>query len=203
MPPAVVDVGQAVLALFFGELAGDVVAQELGKAQDRIQRRTQLVRHVREEFGFEAADFRDLGVRGFQLAQVGLQLLVEAPVVDRDRRLVGNDLEDGDVELGEGVDSLARDGHGADDPLRGRERLHHQRAGGAALVEDLESRIEGGVGDVEGLELLDRVAEDAVAQHEVGDVRHLVFVRIGGAGGQLTAALIEEKDGGGVELHHL
>ena len=51
--------------------------------------------------------------------------------------------------------------------------------------------------------MLDGVAEDAFAQDEAGDVGHHVAVRVGGGGGQLAAALVEQEDGGRIELHHL
>ena len=161
------------------------------------------MRHVGQELRLEPADLGDLRVGRLQLPEVGLQLLVEPAVLDRDRGLVGDDLEDGDVELGEGIDPLPRDGHGAHHPLRGRQRLNHQRARRTALVEHLEARVQGGVGDVERLELFDRVAEDAFAEHEARDVRHHVAMWVGGGGGQLPAALVEQEDGGRVELHHL
>ena len=203
MLATVIDVVQAIFALLLRDLAGQVVAQQLREAQDGVERGAQFVRHVGEVLRLEPADLADLGVGGLQFSEVGLQLLVETAVLDRDRGLVGDDLEDRGIQLGEGIDPLPRDRHRADHPLGRGQRLDHERARRPALVEHLEARVEGGVGDVEGLELLDGVAEDAVAQDEAGDVGHHVAVRIGGGGGQLAAALVEQEDGGRIELHHL
>src|ERR1700674_1772974 len=200
---AVIDVVQTVMALFLGDLSGEVVPKQLRESEDGVEWRAQFVRHIGEELGLEPADFGDLGIGDLQLPEVVLELLVEASVLDRDRGLVGDDLEDRGVKLGERIDPLPRDGHRADYPLRRRQRLDHERARGSALVEDLEARVEGGVGDVEGLELLDGVAQDAIAKDEAGDVGHQVAVRIGGGGGQLPAALVQQKHGGRIELHHL
>ena len=61
----------------------------------------------------------------------------------------------------------------------------------------------GRVADIEGLELLHGIAEDALPQDKAGDVRHHILMWVGGARGQLPAALVEQEDGGRVELHHL
>ncbi len=49
-------------ALFGREIADQAVAQQLGESDDRIQRRSQLVRHVREEFGLHPARALELDV---------------------------------------------------------------------------------------------------------------------------------------------
>src|SRR5713101_5116127 len=104
---AVIDVVQAVMALFLGDLARQVVPKQLRKPEDGVEWRAQLVRHVGEELGLEPADLGNLGIGGLQLPEVSLELLIEAPVLDGDRGLVGDDLEDRGVQLGEGIDPLA------------------------------------------------------------------------------------------------
>src|SRR6202043_3913555 len=124
------------------------------------------------------AHLSDLGVGRLQLVEVALELFVQAAVLDRDGGLVGDDLEDGDVQLGEGIDSLARDGHGAHYPLGRRQRLNHQRGWRAALGEHREATSQGGGGDVELVELHDRVAEDAFSENEARNVQHHVAVGV-------------------------
>ena len=76
-----------VLVLLLVELAEHPLAQHLGEADDRVQRRAQLVRHVGEELrlvlagGFElAALLLDLAERSLELACPLLDLLLEACV---------------------------------------------------------------------------------------------------------------------------
>src|SRR5437773_1262052 len=78
--PAVVhraDVGLLALA----QVAVEAVQQHLREADDRVQRRPELVRHAREELRLQPARLHELGVRG-------RQLLVEPRVLERDRHLV-------------------------------------------------------------------------------------------------------------------
>src|SRR5205085_6877404 len=58
------------LFLLIAEVADQAVAQYLGKADDRVERRPQLVRHVGEELGFHST-------RLFQLDVLLLQPLLE------------------------------------------------------------------------------------------------------------------------------
>ena len=58
-------------ALLIGHLAHQAVPEHLGEADDGVQRRPQLVRHVGEELGLHAA-------RVFQLDVLLLQRLLEA-----------------------------------------------------------------------------------------------------------------------------
>ena len=77
----VVDQGEQMLAaaedvadepaLLIGHLAHQAVPEHLGEADDGVQRRPQLVRHVGEELGLHAA-------RVFQLDVLLLQRLLEA-----------------------------------------------------------------------------------------------------------------------------
>ena len=95
-----VDVEQ-VLELLVVDLAEHLLAQHLGEADDRVERRAQLVRHVGEELGLVL-------VRHLQLAALGLDLVEEARVLDRDHRLVGEGLEQRELLVGERRRRLAR-----------------------------------------------------------------------------------------------
>ena len=53
--------GLRVLELFGREIALGVVRQELRKEEHAVERRPELVRHVREELGFVRAHRRELG----------------------------------------------------------------------------------------------------------------------------------------------
>ena len=73
--PGGVDVLQ-VLVLFFVEVAEQPFAQDLREPEDGVQRRTQLVGHVREELGLVPAG-------DFQLAALVLDLVKEPGILDR------------------------------------------------------------------------------------------------------------------------
>ena len=68
--------------------------QHLGEADDGVQRRAQLVRHVGEELGLVL-------VGGLELAALVLDLVEQAHVLDRDHRLVGEGLQQRDLLVGE------------------------------------------------------------------------------------------------------
>src|SRR5687767_299307 len=73
-----------VRLLPLGEVAVEAVEQDLGEADDRVQRRSQLVRHVGEELRLQAARLHE--------ADVGRrQPLVQPRVLQRDGRLVGEE----------------------------------------------------------------------------------------------------------------
>ena len=72
----------------------DSTCSTCGDADDRVQRRAQLVRHAGEELGFVA-------VRDFELAALGLDLLEQPHVLDRDHGLIGEGLEQFDLLGGE------------------------------------------------------------------------------------------------------
>src|SRR5262245_5201821 len=110
------DVG--LLAL--GELAVQPVQQHLGEADDRVQRRPQLVRHVGEELRLEAAGLHQTHVRGGEP-------LVQARVLQRDGRLDGEQREH--VEL-LAVEDLTRE-------------LFAQQQDAVELVLDLQRHDEG------------------------------------------------------------
>ena len=95
-----VDVEQ-VLELLVVELAEHLLAQHLGEADDRVERRAQLVRHVGEEL-------RLVLVGQLELPALVLDLVEQARVLDRDHRLVGEGLQQADLLVGEAGRRLAR-----------------------------------------------------------------------------------------------
>ena len=90
-------------ALLIGQLADQAVAEHLGEADDGVERRPQLVRHVGEEFGLHAAGVFELDVLLLQRLLEALQLghvarrgehALQAPVaVVEGGRVVGHDGE--------------------------------------------------------------------------------------------------------------
>ena len=83
-----------VVVLLLVELAEQALEQHLGEADDRVERRAQLVRHVGEEL-------RLVLVGDLELAALVLDLAEQARVLDRDHRLVGEGLEQRDLLVGE------------------------------------------------------------------------------------------------------
>ena len=69
-PSAALRMKRDLLLLLGGQLAVAPVEQEAGQAQDRVQRRAELVAHVREEAGLQVRDpLQDLGV----LVELGVE----------------------------------------------------------------------------------------------------------------------------------
>ena len=91
-----------VLELLVVDLAKHLLAQHLGEADDRVERRAQLVRHVGEEL-------RLVLVGHLELAALGLDLVEQARVLDRDHRLVGEGLEQRQLLVAERRRRVARD----------------------------------------------------------------------------------------------
>ena len=77
------------------------------EADDRVERRAQLVRHVGEKL-------RLVPARDLELAALLLDLAEQARVLDRDRRLVGEGPEQRDLLVGERADVIAADEHRAE-----------------------------------------------------------------------------------------
>ena len=84
-----------VVGLLLVELAEHALGEHLGKADDRVQGRPQLVRHVGEEVGLVL-------VRDLELGALLLDLAEQARILDRNDRLVGEGLEQPHLLLGEG-----------------------------------------------------------------------------------------------------
>ncbi len=100
VPSALVHAPHHVADLL-GHLAVNPVEDQLGVAEDRIQRRAQLVAHVGEELRFVPA-------RHFELAALVLDLVEQPHVLDRDCRLVGEGRNERDFLLAERLYSVAR-----------------------------------------------------------------------------------------------
>ena len=60
------------------------VVQQLGEADDRVERRAQLVRHVREELALEPVRFLDAAVLQLELDRAPANLLDAAPLAQVD-----------------------------------------------------------------------------------------------------------------------
>src|SRR5438552_5669729 len=83
-----------VLGLLGIELAEHPLDEDVREADDRVQRRAQLVRHVREELGL-------VPVRDLELRRLLLDLLDQAHVLDRDRGLPRERLDELDLAIRE------------------------------------------------------------------------------------------------------
>src|SRR5262249_15729622 len=86
----------------------DVIENEFGVAEDRIERRAQLVAHVGEELRLVLACLR-------KLLALLIDLVEQPRVLDRQHRLIGKRFEEVDRALGEFAGLLAPDYKGADD----------------------------------------------------------------------------------------
>ena len=95
--------------------------QHLGEADDRVQRRAQLVRHVGQELRFVLA--RDL-----ELLALFADLLEQARVLDRQYRLVGEILQQRHQRRRKLARDLAPDHQRANDPLLAQQRHRQHRA---------------------------------------------------------------------------
>ena len=74
-----------VVVLLFVQVAEQALEQHLGEADDRVERRAQLVRHVGEELGLVL-------VRDLELPALVLDLAEQPDVLDGDHGLVGKGL---------------------------------------------------------------------------------------------------------------
>ena len=118
-----------------GSLAIDAVEDELGVAEDGVQRRAQLVAHVGEELRLVLA--RDL-----ELPALFLDLAEQARVLDRQHRLRGEGLQQINGALRKSPGSLRRTTSSADDLVRPQQR-HDQQRPIAGAQDDFVDRIGG------------------------------------------------------------
>ena len=99
-----------VFLLALVQVAEQPVEEDLGEADDRVERRPELVRHAREELGL-------VPTGDLQLGPLGVELAEEACIDDGQPRLVGERPE----QLGRlGVEAAARllpDHEGPDQPV--------------------------------------------------------------------------------------
>jgi len=115
-----------VLVLLVVELAEHALDQHLREADDRVQRRAQLVRHVGQEFALVL-------VGDLELPALVLDLAEQARVLDGDRRLVGEGPQQRDLLVGERTGEVPHDVHRADPPssqsIGADDRRPHAHAG--------------------------------------------------------------------------
>src|SRR6266850_2206065 len=113
-----------ILTLLRVELSEHSGEHHVGEADDRVERRAQLVAHVREELALMA-------VRDLELPTRLLYLVEQANVLDRDRGLVRERLDELDLALGEWADRDAAHNERADDLVLGPDRHaeHGTRSG--------------------------------------------------------------------------
>ena len=97
-----------------------LLEERLGEADDRVERRPQLVRHRREEL-------RLVSARDLELAALLLDLAEEVDVLDRDRGLIGEGLDQPRFLVGKGPHDLSRQGDRSNDPALGDHRQHEHR----------------------------------------------------------------------------
>ena len=144
------DVAQ-VIRLLFVDLAEQPLGQHLGEADDRVQRRAQLVRHVGEEFALVPA-------RRLELAALLLDLAEQPRVLDGQRGLRRERLHELDHLGREAAGAAAVDGERAQELVLAEKR-HRQHRTIAAANEDVAqpARIAPLVRDVRDL---DRLAGD-------------------------------------------
>src|SRR5262249_4094141 len=126
-----------------------LLLEHLAVADDGVEWRPELVRHVGEELGLVTA--RDL-----ELPALRLELPEEPRVLDRERGLTGESLEEIHHIVRELADRLPPDRQHAEDPLLGEER-HGQDRPVAKSNEDRPNPRRAGrllVGDVRELHWL-------------------------------------------------
>jgi len=87
-----IDVLQVFLLLLV-QLAEHAVRQDLGEADDGVERRPQLMRHVGEELGLVLAGDLDLMALVGDLPVAGFELLEQPDVFDSDHCLIGEGLD--------------------------------------------------------------------------------------------------------------
>ena len=98
-----------VVVLLLVDVAEQALEQHFGEADDGVERRAQLVRHVGEEL-------RLVLVRDLELPALVLDLAEQARVLDGDDGLVRERLQQRDVLVGERPGVVAADADRADAP---------------------------------------------------------------------------------------
>ena len=96
-----------VFRLFVIDLPEHALRQDFREADDGVERRAQLVRHVGEELTLVLA-------RHLELPALVLDLAEQPRVLYRDDRLVGKRFEQRDLPVGERADVIAADSDRAD-----------------------------------------------------------------------------------------
>src|SRR6266403_2449724 len=102
MGPRRVDVLQ-ILLLLLVQLTEHAVRQNLREADDRIERRPQLVRHVRQELRLVLAGDFDLAAFLYDLSITCLQFFEQPHILNGDHSLVCEGLEERNLSFREGL----------------------------------------------------------------------------------------------------
>src|SRR6516225_6540639 len=154
-------------------LAVDAVEDELGIAENGVERRAQLVAHIGEELRLVAARLLDL-------AALVLNLLEQPHVLDGDAGLVGKGLRQLDLLVGERLD---RKPHQDDDAYRiaVAQQRHAEKGAKANLLLHLLQRvvrIGQDVGNLNRFALEHGAAENTAATRRERNVGHSKFARL-------------------------
>jgi hypothetical protein len=189
-----VDLSEIVGELLGSEIGG-VLLEHLAVADDRVERRAQLVRHVGQEL-------RLVAVGGLELAALVLDLPEQPRVLDGQRRLAGEGLEDIDDLRGKFAGRLLGDGEAADEVILTQQR-NAQEGPRSRLQQDIAERAAvrprlGDVGDLDRLERHGHAPGDALAppdRRPPSHVDHFVREIVGGAEEELLGALVVLVDG--------
>ena len=91
------------LPLHLGDLPDTAAQDQVGEADDRVERRSQLVRHVGEKFSLEPGRAQQLGVLLDQLALAPADLLERAGAIQRHDRLIAEGAQELEVVRVEGT----------------------------------------------------------------------------------------------------
>ncbi len=171
MPARGVDIVD-VLALLLVQLAEHLLAQDLGEADDGVQRRAQLVGHVGEELGLVLIGLREL-------ASLLLELAKQACVVDREGGLGGEGTEEIDGLGRELAGRLAGDQQCTEDAIVAQQRHREQCPEARAIEQRAQSTGVGpgsiDVGNLDRRPGLRRLSDGAFAEaHGIRALEHLL-----------------------------
>ena len=182
-------------------LAVDVVEDELGVAEDGIERRAQLMAHIGEELRLVLARLRELPA-------LVLDLMEQARVLDCQHRLGGKGLQQVDGLLWELARSLAADHESADDAL-GAEQRNNQNGAVAGPHDHLEImrwRLLLQVRDLQRRTLARRLADTSISDADVPLLEcrdQLIVHSVGGAQPEFLFGLVVIIDGARIGLGQL
>ncbi len=87
------------VSLLVRELAQPAGQEEIGESDDRVERRSELVRHVGQEFALQARRPLELHILGGQVALVAADLLEGMGPVQRHHRLVAQGAQQPEVVI--------------------------------------------------------------------------------------------------------